>query len=234
MSLVNKITEFRKDLHRIPELGFKEFKTSEYIKNALVNMGYDPISIAGTGVAVYIKGISNETIAFRADMDGLAVSEETGLDYKSIHDGMMHACGHDGHMAMLLGLANALKDYKGFNKSILLIFQPAEEGPGGAKVIIEEGILGKYNVTEIYGIHLYPGLEEGTIGSRPGPLMARSGEFDIEIKGKSSHAGLPHKGRDALMAGADLVADFNNIVSRNFNPIEPVVINVGIFKSEEA
>jgi len=227
----NLVTIFRRDLHKIPEIGFREHKTSDYLKRALVRMGYKPFSVAGTGVAVHIKGNSDETIAFRADMDGLPIMEETELDFKSENPFMMHACGHDGHMSMLLGLARALNDFDVFEKSILLLFQPAEEGPGGAKVIIEEGILEKYNVKEIYGFHLYPGLDEGFIGCRPGPFMARSGEFDIEIFGIQSHAGLPHHGRDALIAGVDLVADFNNIIARNFDPSDPVVINVGKFRS---
>lgn len=228
------LRQTRRDLHQIPEIGFDLEKTSGYIKHRLVEMGYEPISTAKTGWIVRIPGEVEDAIAFRSDMDGLEITEAADHTFGSEHPGRMHACGHDGHMTMLLGLASYLAACPKPGKTIILIFQPAEEGPGGAEVILKEGLLEHYRIKEIYGIHLYPGLPEGTIGLCKGPCFARSGEFDIKIEGVSAHAGLPHQGRDALLAGAALASELQSIGGRFLDPLEAYVLNIGTFNSGEA
>ena len=151
MGALEQIKKWRRQLHQIPELGLQEYQTSNYLKKELIEMGYDPISILDTGILVYIDHHQDKTVAFRSDMDGLKISEQTNCDFKSKHDGYMHACGHDGHMAALLALAKRLKESdESFDFNILLIFQPAEEAPGGAKLLVEQGILQKYHVEAIF------------------------------------------------------------------------------------
>lgn len=220
------IKNHRRYLHTIPELGFEEFKTSKYIKEQLELMGYTPISILNTGVLVYIEGTEPETYAFRADIDALPIGEETGVDFASKHCGCMHACGHDGHTSILLGFAEYLKDIK-TKKNILLIFQPAEEGPGGAKFIVDEGILNKYNVQAVFGLHLFPSLEEGVIGTKPGPFMAQTGEIDIIIRGKSGHGAMPHTTIDTVLITAKLLEAYQSIISRNISPLDTAVLTFG-------
>ncbi len=225
-----EIKKIRRDLHRVPELSFEEYETAEYIENYLAELGirYEK-KIAKTGVVAFFEGKSNEnTIAFRADMDALSIEEKNDIYFKSTKKGKMHACGHDGHMAILLCLAKYLSKIKEkLNSNVLLIFQPAEEGPGGALPIINEGVLEKYNVREIYGLHILPDIEEGVIGIREGEVMAQTGEFDIEIKGKSAHAAQPHKSIDSMVVMSELILGFQSIVSRNIDPIEAAVLTVG-------
>lgn len=231
---MRKVRNYRRELHQIPELGFDLPKTHAYVKQRLTEMGYEPTTIAETGLYVYIEGQSNETIAFRADMDALSVTEKTQAEYTSRHQGKMHACGHDGHMAMLLGLAEKLSTFETFNQSILLIFQPAEEGPGGAETIVNTGLLQHYNVQKIFGFHLYPNLEEGKIGLVEGPMMAQNGEFDVFIKGVSSHSAQPQNGRDAMNAGLKLVQRYQDIVTQMTDPLVPSMIAIGTFNAGEA
>jgi amidohydrolase len=232
----NEIIKIRRDLHRIPELGFEEYKTSSYILSFLDKLNADVIEkVAGTGAIAYYKGSEGrKTLAFRADMDGLPVIEKTDAQYSSLHEGKMHACGHDGHSAILLGLAKYLSMNKSTIKdNILLIFQPAEEGPGGAEVIIKEEILKKYNVDSIYGLHLYPDIPQGKIGIKAGPLMAQTGEFDIVVKGKSGHGAMPHNANDSVVIASELVGLIQQIVSRNLDPVEPAVITIGRIEGGE-
>lgn len=231
---LEELTKIRRSLHRIPEIAFDLPQTSQFIKDKLSDYGYSPISVAGSGWLAVVEGKSPEAIAFRADMDALEVTEENSLDFCSVHPGRMHACGHDGHMTMLLGLAGWLKTQPQPAKTIVLVFQPAEEGPGGARVIVESGLLEKLKVQKIYGFHLYPGLPEGKLGLTEGPFMARCGEFDITIQGKGSHAGQAHLGADALVAGARVIEAVQTIVSRNQNPLLPLVVNLGTMKAGEA
>ncbi|SHK36536.1 hippurate hydrolase [Anaerobranca californiensis DSM 14826] len=224
---LREITLIRRRLHQVPEIAFDLYKTHEIVKEYLLSYGYDIEVVAKTGIIAFKKGKEKGALAFRADMDGLSVTEVNDVDYKSIHQGKMHACGHDGHMAILLGFAKYLSSVKKLNKDILLIFQPAEEGPGGAKNIIEEGILKKYNVEGIFGIHIFPGLEQGKIGLANGPLMAQSGEIDLTIRGKSAHGAQPHKGADAIVAASALVLDYQTILSRKIDPLEPRVLTIG-------
>lgn len=229
-SLRDEIIKIRRDLHKIPELGFEEFKTNKYINNFLKGLDVDICGkAAGTGIVAYFKGKEgNKTIAFRADIDALPILEKTDVSYASLHQGKMHACGHDGHTAILLGLAKYLSINKAnIRDNILLIFQPAEEGPGGAEVIIKEEILKRYNVDSIYGLHLYPDIEEGKIGLKAGPMMAQTGEFDIFVKGKSGHGAMPHLAKDSVVIASQLVGSLQQIVSRSLDPIEPAVITIG-------
>lgn len=228
------LKKIRRDLHQIPELAFDLFLTRDYVKNLLVNMGYETIDTAKTGLVAVKKGQSDEAIAFRSDMDALPVTELTGVDFLSKHQGKMHACGHDGHMTMLLGFADYLKDKNDLKKTIVLIFQPAEEGPGGAKIIIEDGIFERFNIEKIFGIHLYPGLEEGLYGLTDGPMMAQNGEFNISVKGVSAHGAQPHKGKDSVLAAASLVQAYHQIISRRLDPLDPAVITIGTIEGGEA
>ena len=232
--LYQEVSTIRRDLHRIPEIAFDLPKTSEYVRRKLVSYGYEPVSTAGTGWIAVLEGKAKQAVAFRADMDALEVMEMTGVPYASLNPGRMHACGHDGHMAMLLGFAKYLKSIETPGKTIVLIFQPAEEGPGGARVIMEEGILDALQVEKIYGFHLYPNLPEGIIGLCSGPFMARNGEFDIEVTGKSAHAGQPQLGSDAIISAAQIILSVQNILGRNLDPLEPAVINIGTLHSGEA
>ena len=225
-TISKSIKKHRRYLHTIPELGFEEFKTSKYIREQLELMGYSPISILNTGVLVFIEGTESETYAFRADIDALPIGEETGVDFASKHEGCMHACGHDGHTSILLGFAEGLQGIKP-KKNILLIFQPAEEGPGGAKFIVDEGILSKYNVQAVFGLHLFPSLEEGIIGTKPGPFMAQTGEIDILIRGKSGHGAMPHTTIDTVLITAKLLEAYQSIVSRNISPLDSAVLTFG-------
>lgn len=231
---LNELTQIRQALHQIPEIAFDLPLTSAFIKDQLVGYGYQPISVATSGWIALVQGKTPDAVALRADMDGLEVTEANEVAYQSTHPGQMHACGHDGHMTMLLGLAKWLKTQPQPEKTVVLIFQPAEEGPGGAQVIMESGILEQLKVSKIYGFHLYPGLAQGILGLTEGPFMARCGEFDITIKGKGSHAGQPQLGVDALIAAARIIEAVQTILSRNQDPLRPLVVNLGTIKAGEA
>ena len=232
--MLDFLTKIRRDLHQIPELSFDLPLTHQYVRSLLIEMGYETYQTAKTGIIAIKHGVSNQMIAFRSDMDALPVSEQTGVSFKSKHDGCMHACGHDGHMAMLLGFAYKIKDLVLNNHGIMLIFQPAEEFPGGAKVIIEEGFLKRFNVIKIFGIHLYPGLDEFKYGFVPGAMMARNGEFNLTLKGISSHGAQPHHGVDAILATSHLISQYHTVISRNINPLEPCVLTVGTIEGGAA
>ena len=228
MSIIDKMTSDREALHRIPELGFKEVKTQKYLLDAIEEIGFKGQIICETGIYVYIESetLSDVTYAFRSDIDALSISEETNCEYSSTHSGLMHACGHDGHMAILLGFLRSLKGKK-IRKNVLAIFQPAEEGPGGAKNIVESGILEKYNVKAIFGLHLFPNLEEGIIGCRPGGLMAKAAEIDITIIGKSGHGGQPHLGIDTIQVASKFLDGANLITSKYIGPSENCLVAIG-------
>lgn len=230
MDYLNNAREYRKELHKIPEAGLKEYKTSAYIKGKLAEMGYEYESVLETGVVAIKKGIEIDcSIAFRADMDGLPISEETNCIYKSENEGMMHGCGHDFHMSILLGLADYLKD-KETKSNIVFIFQPAEESPGGAKPIIDLGILHKYKVKEIYGLHVWPYLSQGIIGVKSGPIMAMTGEFEIEVKGIGGHGAIPNEAIDPIYISSQLLSSLQSIISRNVEPVEHGVVTIGYIK----
>lgn len=228
--LLDDIVKNRRALHQIPETALEEFKTKEYLKNYLISIGLEPQEIVETGLFVYIEGKDKENcIAFRSDIDALNIKEETGAEFESKHVGKMHACGHDGHMATLLGFAKYLTTIQPLDKSVLLIFQPAEESPGRAKDIVETGLLKKYNVKAIYGMHLFPELPEGTVASKEGPFFAQAALMTTTITGKSGHGAMPHKTIDPLMAFTKVVDGYQTIVSRNLSPFDPGVVTIGKF-----
>ena len=228
--LLDDIVKNRRALHQIPETALEEFKTKEYLKNYLISIGLEPQEIVETGLFVYIEGKDKENcIAFRSDIDALNIKEETGAEFESKHVGKMHACGHDGHMTTLLGFAKYLTTIQPLDKSVLLIFQPAEESPGRAKDIVESGLLKKYNVKAIYGMHLFPELPEGTVASKEGPFFAQAALMTTTITGKSGHGAMPHKTIDPLMAFTKIVDGYQTIVSRNLSPFDPGVVTIGKF-----
>ncbi|MBF4692814.1 M20 metallopeptidase family protein [Fusibacter ferrireducens] len=233
--LASDVIEFRRELHKIPENGFEEHKTSQYLQTVLKSLNIDFEIVFGTGILAYIKGRDpKRTLAFRTDMDGLPVTEESSCSVHSEHKGYMHACGHDGHMAMMLGFAKWLSENSNdVLDNILLIFQPAEEGPGGASPIVKGGYLKKYHVDEIYGIHLYPVVPEGKFGLKSGAMMAMTGELDIDIITKSAHGAQPHQGIDAIVIAAQLISALQSIVSRNVSPIKSSVLTIGRLESGE-
>jgi amidohydrolase len=236
LEMKQQVIEVRRALHKIPEPGLQENETTEFIIKYLTNLGLEVnLGVTGTGAIAYLKGTEGlKTIAYRADIDALSVDEQTGLEYCSTKQGYMHACGHDGHTAALLGFAHyAAKHQANIKNNLLFIFQPAEEGPGGAEAIVNAGILKKYNVDFIFGMHIYPEVEEGIAACKPGSMMAQTGEFDIAIKGMSAHGAMPHKGSDALLAAAATVMALNTVVSRNIDPLEPAVLTIGRMESGE-
>ena len=209
--LSSEIIQYRRDLHQIPELGFCVYKTNTYVHNVLQSLNCSVENILETGIIAYFDFGKEETIAFRADMDALPITEKTGLPFASVHEGCMHACGHDGHMASLLGFAKILDAYKRNNLDVkhnaLLLFQPAEEIIEGALKICKTDIFNQYHVKAIYGLHLWPMLEAGEIASRPGPMMAKSTAVDVTFEGVSAHCGDPDKGVDALEAACRFVTE---------------------------
>lgn len=199
-AIVIRIMENRRALHRIPELDRDLKETAAYLRSELEGLGCALISPMEGSVCAFFDFGAEKTIAFRADMDALPITENTGTPWASRHPGRMHACGHDGHMAILLELARRLSKRKQFHHNILLVFQPAEEASGGAKEICDSGIFAKYNTEVIFGLHLWPGLEKGKIFSKPGEMMSRSAELDVDIFGKSAHIGRSWEGVDAMEA----------------------------------
>jgi amidohydrolase len=227
----------RRDLHRIPEMGFNEVKTSAYVAQRLKELGLEVREgVASTGVVGLLRtGKPGPTLMIRADMDALPIAEETGLAFASTHPGCMHACGHDSHMAMALGAAavlNRLQDR--IRGNVKFVFQPAEEGPGGAQPMIAAGVLENPAVDYAIGCHLWAERPEGYIGIRPGTFMAAMDRFDIKIIGKGGHGAQPHLCVDALEVGTQVVAALQRIVSRHIDPIEPAVVTVGSFHAGTA
>jgi len=231
------VISIRRDLHRIPETAYTEKKTSAYVADYLRREGLE----VQTGIATYgVVGLLNTgrpgpTLLLRADMDALPVTEDTGLSFASTHDGVMHACGHDAHVAMVLVAATVLNRVKDeLNGTIKFLFQPAEEGPGGAQPMIDEGVLENPKVDYSIGCHVWPEIPEGTIGVRSGPFMAAMDRFDIKIIGRSGHGAMPHLCVDALEVGTQVVSALQRISSRHMNPLEPAVVTVGMFHAGTA
>ncbi len=234
--LRDEIIEVRRLLHQIPEMGFEEYKTRNFIVEKLIEYELDVYKgIAKTGVIGYLKGKKGDrTLAFRADMDALTVNEKTLLPYQSLHPGIMHACGHDAHMAIVLGLAKFLSMQRNNLKdNIVFIFQPAEEGPGGAQPMIEEGVIEKFKIDKVIGLHVFPEVEEGKIGCRYGAMMAQTGEFDVSIQGQSGHGAMPHNAKDSIVIASYLITAYQSIISRNVPPIEGAVLTIGKMRAGE-
>ncbi len=208
----------RKELHVLAEIGNKEYKTSNYIKNYLKSIGVEFEEMLETAVVGIIKGKNpKKTIAFRSDMDALTMGDKA-----------MHLCGHDGHMSVLLGLVTYLNEQReNLMDNIVFIFQPAEEGPGGAKPLIDAGIVEKYNIDEIYGLHIYPEIPEGYVGTRPNYFLAQVGELDIDIIAKSGHGAMPQNGIDGIVLASSFIGSLQTIISRNISPLENAVLTIG-------
>jgi amidohydrolase len=231
-SLQPQLVEWRRRLHQKPELGFQEKLTSEFISCKLQEWGIGhETGIAQTGIVAIIKGEklgSKKVLAIRADMDALPIQELNEVPYCSQHDGLMHACGHDGHTAIALGTAYYLQQHRqDFSGTVKMIFQPAEEGPGGAKPMIEAGVLKNPDVDAIIGLHLWNNLPLGTVGVRSGALMAAVELFNCTILGKGGHGAIPHQTVDSVVVAAQIVNALQSIVARNVNPLDAAVVTVG-------
>lgn len=225
------LEEIYKDLHSHPELGFEEERTSKIVQEKLKEYGVDEIhtEIGKTGVVGIIKGKNsggNRRVGLRADMDALPIKEDTGLPFASKVDGKMHACGHDAHTTMLLGAAKYLAKTRNFSGTAVLIFQPAEEGMGGASKMLNDGLFKKFPCDEIYGIHNIPNGKNGEIGICKGKAMAGAAIFDISIDGIGSHAAMPHQSKDPIIVAHELITQLQSILSRNVPPLETLVLSV--------
>ena len=225
-----EMQEWRRDLHKIPEIGLKEYKTSSYIKEKL--KGWDiefKDGYADTGLIAWVKGSkgdSKKSIGLRADFDALPMSEKNNFDHKSSNEGMMHACGHDGHTTMLLGAVKYLKENNDFDGTVYFIFQPGEEGFGGGEIMINEGLLNDFNIDEVYALHNWPELPLGHFGVSTGPMMAAVDEFDIIVKGKGGHAAIPDLGVDPVIIAAQIINAVQTIISRVTSPIDKALISI--------
>ncbi len=227
-TLISEAIAWRHHLHSIPELAYKEVQSSDFIAQKLTEFGLMVHrGLAGTGVVGTLKrGTSKRTIGLRADMDALPITEITGLDYASRHEGVMHACGHDGHMAMLLSAARMLANDENIDGTIHFIFQPAEENEAGAKRMIEDGLFKTFPMDAVFGIHNWPDLPVDSAGVISGPAMAAFAIFDIEIKGKGAHAAMPHKGADPVTTAFQIGNALQTIVSRNVSPLSSAVVSI--------
>ncbi|WP_428540690.1 M20 aminoacylase family protein [Profundibacter sp.] len=235
--LHEEITGWRRHLHENPELLFDTPKTSAFITEKLKEFGCDEVvgGIGRTGVVAVIKGksdTSGKVIGLRADFDALPIFEATGLDYASKTEGKMHACGHDGHTAMLLGAAKYLSETRNFDGTAVLIFQPAEEGGAGGKEMVDDGMMDRWNVQEVYAIHNWPGAPVGFFATRSGPFLAATDQFDIRVVGKGGHGAMPQNTVDATVVASHIVVALQSIVSRNVDPVEQAVVSVTSFETE--
>ncbi len=233
-ALADEAKDWRRTIHEHPELLFDLPKTAALVTDKLKEFGCDEVvgGIARTGVVAVVNGNKGpgRTIALRSDMDALPMAEQTNLPYASKVENMMHACGHDGHTAMLLAAAKQLAENRDFAGKVVLIFQPAEEGGAGARVMIEEGVLERFGIEEVYGMHNQPGLDVGSFAIRSGPVMAGGDRFVITINGKGGHAAYPHLSHDPVLAGAQITVALQAISSRFTNPFDPVVVSVTYFE----
>lgn len=224
-----KFAEIRRDLHKIPEPGFQEFKTQKYLLDYLYTLPADRLEIKTwkTGIFVKIHGVNpTKTIGYRADIDGLPIQEETGLPFVSEHEQFMHACGHDFHMSIALGILTHFAN-KPIDDHLVFIFQPAEEGPGGAEPMLETDIMKEWKPDIITALHIAPEYPVGTIAVKEGLLFANTSELFIDLKGKGGHAAYPHETKDMVVAACSLVGQLQTIVSRNVNPLDSAVITIG-------
>ena len=226
-------TKLRRDIHQHPEIGFQEFRTSDLVAQRLQHWGYTVTrGLGGTGVVGQLKlGTGPRKLGLRADMDALPIQEATGLPHASSHPGLMHACGHDGHTAMLLAAAEHLATSGTFDGTLNLIFQPAEESLGGARKMMEDGLFDRFPCDAIFAMHNMPGFRQGQLLLREGATMASSENILVHIEGKGGHGAMPHLGADPVVAGASIVMALQTIVSRNVPPLQMAVITVGAFQS---
>jgi amidohydrolase len=234
--LHGEITAWRRDLHAHPELLYDVHRTAASVAEKLKSFGCDDVvtGIGRTGVVGVIHGSraqSTKVIGLRADMDALPIEEANDIPYKSTVPGKMHACGHDGHTAMLLGAARYLAETRNFAGTAIVIFQPAEEGGGGGRAMVQDGLMDRFRIEEVYGMHNYPGLPVGEFAIRPGPLMAAADRLVIEIEGKGGHAARPHISVDSVLVGAQMVNQIQSIVSRNVDPLQAAVVSICVFQA---
>jgi hippurate hydrolase len=228
LTFIDEVTAWRHHLHSKPELAYQEFETSDFIASKLESFGLKVHrGLAGTGVVGSLSwGTSNRAIGIRADMDALPIHEKTGAPYASLVDGKMHACGHDGHIAMLLGAASECAKLKGLEGNVHFIFQPAEENEGGGKRMVEEGLFKLFPCDEIFGLHNWPTSPLGTYVVRPGPMMAAFAVFEIKVEGRGAHGAAPHHGNDVLLASSHIHMALQSIVSRSMPPQQAGVVSV--------
>jgi amidohydrolase len=246
MPIINRVAEFaeeitawRRHIHENPELGYEEHQTAAFVADKLKSFGVDEIvtGMGKTGVVAVIKGrktSSGKVVGIRADMDALPIMEATDKPYKSKNPGKMHACGHDGHTAMLLGTAKYLAETRNFDGTAIMIFQPAEEGGGGGEAMVKEGLIERFGIQEVYGLHNMPGIPIGSFAIRSGPAMAAADRFDITIEGKGAHAARPHDGIDPIVTASQLVMALQTIASRTADPLDSIVVSVCEFKGGDA
>lgn len=241
MAVINRMADFagdmaawRRDLHGIPELDFDLFETAAYVAARLREIGVDEIheGIARTGIVGIIRGRgAGRVIGLRADMDALPIAEVRDLPYRSRHAGRMHACGHDGHMAILLGAARYLAETRNFAGSVALIFQPSEEMSGGARVMCAEGLMARFGIERVFALHNKPGMALGRIGTRVGPVMAAADQFEILVRGRGAHAGYPHEGIDPMEVAVGIVQALYSIPARRVDPLVPVVVSPTVLQA---
>ena len=235
----DEITEWRRTIHQHPGLMYDVEETAALVVDKLNEFGVDEVveGIGRTGVVGVIKGnssASNRVIGLRADMDALPIQEKNDGPYKSKYDGKMHACGHDGHTAMLLGAAKYLSETRNFDGTVVVIFQPAEEGGAGGKAMVDDGMMDRFGVDEVYGMHNLPGLPVGEFAICPGPIMAATDEFNITVEGRGAHAAMPHFGTDPIVTSAAIIQSLQTISSRNTDPLHSVVVSVTAIHGGEA
>ncbi len=235
---VDELTAIRRDLHAHPELGFEEVRTSAMVADKLTEFGVDEVhtGIARTGVVGVLRGSggSNRAIGLRADMDALPIHETNTFAHRSRNDGLMHACGHDGHTTMLLGAARYLAEHRKFDGTVYLIFQPAEENAGGGGVMVEEGLFERFPVEQVYALHNMPGMPLGDFAMCPGPCMASADEFSITITGRGGHVAMPDRTCNPVLAGAQIVTALATAVGQNVNPLHGGLIAVPVFEAGDA
>ncbi len=232
-----EIAEWRQDIHAHPELLYDTPRTSALVEEKLKEFGCDEVvgGIGRTGVVAVIKGkadTSGRVIGLRADIDALPIHEATGVEYASKTPGLMHACGHDGHTAMLLGAAKYLAETRNFDGTVVVIFQPAEEGGAGGQAMVDDGMMERWNIQEVYGMHNAPGLPVGTFAIRPGAFFASADQFELHVEGKGGHASKPHEAIDTTLVASHIVVALQSIASRNVDPLKQVVVTVGSFRTE--
>lgn len=231
----DRARDWRRELHRIPETAFGEHETGAYVAGVLRDLGFDVATgVGGTGVVGSLTRGSGRTVGLRSELDALPISEESGVPYASRNPGAMHACGHDGHMAMLLGAAAVLAEEGGFDGTVRAIFQPAEEPGRGAQAMVDDGLFARFPVDAVYGIHNIPGVPAGHLLTRTGPIMASEDNFTIRVTGRGGHASAPHLVVDPLVAGAEIVVALQQVVARSVDPVRTAVLSCTDLRTDGA
>ncbi|MCZ8182848.1 MAG: M20 family metallopeptidase [Beijerinckiaceae bacterium] len=239
LALKDEVTAWRRDFHAHPETLYDVHRTAGIVAQKLREFGCDEVveGIGKTGVVGVVHGRNGpggRVVGLRADMDALPISEETNLPHRSTIPGKMHACGHDGHTSMLLGAAKHLASARDFEGTVVLIFQPAEEGGAGGKAMVDDGLMTRWKIDEVYGMHNMPGLPPGHFSLRPGPLMAATAYYTLTIEGRGAHAAKPHEGIDPVLVGAHIITALQSIASRTIDPLKSIVVSNTVFQAGEA